>query len=140
MTEAHAHTPFHPRWLRRHVSTYWWLQSRSYFLFILREASCLFVAWTVVFILLLVRAVAQGPASYQAFLEWSAARPILLLNIVGIAFLVLHAITFFDAAPRALVVHMGRKRVPGSLIAASHYAAWAAASVATFWAFTVWGR
>ena len=140
MALVHAPTPFHPRWLRRQVSTYWWLHSRSYFLFILRETSCLFVAWTVAVILLMVRAVAQGPAAYQAFLAWLASTPILLLNAVSVAFLVLHAVTFFDAAPRALVVHVGRKRIPAAVVTASHYAAWLAASLVTFWVFTVWGR
>jgi len=47
---------------------------------------------------------------------------------------VYHAITFFDAAPRALgVVHVGSKRVPSSWSAPSHYAAWLVASAVVFW-------
>jgi fumarate reductase subunit C len=132
MSQNPAYTDYHPRWLRRHVSTYWWLENASYFAFILREASCLFVAWFVVYLLLLVRAVTDGPASYSAFLAWSAQGSIVALNVVSFAFLVLHAVTFFVAAPQALVVHVGRKRVPGNLVAASHYAAWAAVSVLIF--------
>ena len=63
---------YHPRWLRRRVSTYWWLEKRSYFAFVLREGSCLFVAWFVFYLLLLVRAVLQGEAAYQELLAWSA--------------------------------------------------------------------
>ena len=40
----------------------------------------------------------------------------LLLNVVSFLFVVFHAITFFDAAPQALVVHVGRTpraRTPG---------------------------
>ncbi len=40
---AAGYTPFHPRWYRARVSTYWWLKRRSYFVFILRELSSLFV-------------------------------------------------------------------------------------------------
>jgi len=127
------YTDYHPRWLRRRVSTYWWLGSWSYFAFVLREASCLFVAWFVVYLLLLFRAVLQGDASYQAFLAWSARTPVLLLDIVSFLFLVYHAITFFDAAPRAMVVHVGKTRVPGSLIGGSHYVAWLVASAVVFW-------
>ena len=43
--QAFVYTDYHPRWLRRHVSTYWWLEKPSYFAFILRESTCLFVAW-----------------------------------------------------------------------------------------------
>ena len=81
----HTYTDYHPRWLRYHVSTYWWLQRWSYFAFILREASCVFVAWFVVYLLMLVRAVNQGDAAYQDVLTWSASRPILLLNLVSFA-------------------------------------------------------
>ena len=133
MAQAPDYTDYHPRWLRRRVSTYWWLGSWSYFAFVLREASCLFVAWFVVYLLLLVRAVLQGDASYQQFLAWSARPAILLLNITSFLFLVYHAFTFFDAAPRAMVVHIGKTRVPASLIAAGHYLAWALASAVVFW-------
>ena len=133
MSETHTYTDYHPRWLRRHVSTYWWLEKRSYFTFILREASCIFVAWFVVYLLLLVNAVAQGDTNYRSFLASSARPGVLLLNVVGFLFLVFHAITFFDAAPQAMVVHVGGRRVPGSLVLLGHYAAWAAASVVIAW-------
>ena len=99
----------------RHVSTYWWLESRSYFAFILREASCLFVAWFVVYLLLLVRAVLQGRGQLPGS-SWPGRRrrAILALNVVSFAFLVFHAVTFFDAAPQAMVVHVGAPRVPGT--------------------------
>jgi len=132
-----AQTDYHPRWLRRRVSTYWWLEKRSYFAFVLREGSCLFVAWFVVYLLLLIRRVLMGDAAYQEFLAWSARPPVLLLNIVSFLFLILHAVTFFDAAPRALVVHVGARRVPERLIALSHYAAWVVASALVFWLLLV---
>jgi fumarate reductase subunit C len=107
----------------------WWLQKGTYFAFVLREMSSVFVAWIVVYVLLLVGAVSQDEASYQAFLTWSATPGILLLNIVSFLFLVFHAVTFFDAAPQAMVVKLGPNKVPGSLILAGHYAGWAAISV-----------
>ena len=133
MSDTHVHTPYHPRWLRRHVSTYWWLEKWSYFRFILREGSCLFVGWFVVYLLMLVNAVSQGPDSYARFIEWSARPWVVWLNVVGFLFIVYHAITFFDAAPQALVVHAGRTRVPERLVLAGHYVAWAVASVFVAW-------
>ena len=133
MAESPNYTDYHPRWLRPRVSTYWWLGSWSYFAFVLREASCIFVAWFVVYLLLLVRAVLQGDANYQQFMSWSATPAILWLNVVSFLFLVYHAYTFFDAAPRAMVVHLGKTRVPASLIAGGHYAAWVVASAVVFW-------
>jgi len=128
-----TYTEFHPRWYRPRISTYWWLGRWPYVLFILRELSSVFVAWAVVYVLLLVRATARGPAAYWEFLGWSASPGMLLLNLVTFAFLVLHAVTWFNLAPQAMVVHMGRRRVPGLWIAASNYALWAVASIVVAW-------
>jgi fumarate reductase subunit C len=133
MRDNPFYTDYHPRWLRPHLSTYWWLERPAYFAFILREASCVFVAWSVIYLLLLVRAVSDGAAAYAAFLAWSAERPILLLNLATLGFLVFHAITFFDAAPRALVLHVRGRRVPGRVVAVSHYAGWAGVSLLIIW-------
>jgi len=133
MRQIHSHTPYHPQWLRQPVSTYWWLQKPAYFLFIMRELSSVFVGWFVVFLLMLIRAVNAGSASYQQFLAWSGTWPIVLLNIVSLFFIVFHAITFFGAAPQALVVRLAGRRVPGSAILAGHYAAMLAASVVVAW-------
>ncbi len=133
MSQPPTYTDYHPRWLRRPVSTYWWLQKPAYFRFILREVSSVFVGWFVVFLLLLVRAVSGGAESYQEFLEWSATWPILLLNVVSLFFIAFHTITFFIAAPQALVVRFGGRRVPGTMIVAGHYAALVAVSLVVVW-------
>ena len=133
MGGSHVYTDYHPRWLRQKLSTYWWLEKRAYVAFILREGSCMFVAWFVVYLLLLVNSVVGGPASYARFLEWSATPWVLTLNVVSFLFIVYHAITFFVAAPQAMVVHIGHQRVPGFLVLAGHYVAWGAASVFVSW-------
>jgi fumarate reductase subunit C len=133
MNGHHVYTPYHPRWLRQPMSTYWWLGKWCYFRFILRELSCMFVAWFVVYLLMAIDAVGQGPDTYTRFMEWSASRPVLATNIVAFLFIVFHAVTFFEAAPQALVVHVGRRRVPGHLVLAGHYAAWVVTSAIVVW-------
>ena len=75
----------------------------------------------------------QGDAAYQQLLAWSATAPILLLNIVSLLFVIFHTVTFFDAAPQAMVVKVGPTSVPGSLVLAGHYAGWVAASAVVCW-------
>ena len=72
MGGSHVYSDYHPRWLRRKLSTYWWLEKRAYVAFILREASCMFVAWFVVYLLLLVNSVVGGPGSYARIASRSA--------------------------------------------------------------------
>jgi len=133
MNDRPAYTEFRPRWHRSRMSTYWWLNRWSYLLFICRELSSIFVAWSVVYLLLLVRAVSEGPRNYGEFLKWSGTPAILLLNVVTLLFVVYHAITWFNLAPQAMAVRFGGKRVPGVWIAASNYLAWALVSALVAW-------
>jgi fumarate reductase subunit C len=133
MSEQPAYTAYHPRWLRTRVSTYWWLERGSYLAFILRELSSLFVGWFVVYLLLLVRAVSLGVFRYEEFLDWSRSPAVLALNVVSLVFILYHAITWFNLAPKAMVLRVGGRRVPGFLIAGSNYLAWAMASALVGW-------
>ena len=133
MSEQPPYTPFHPRWYRPRVSTWWWLKRRSSLAFILREVSSVFVAWFVFFFLLLVAAVGRGEAAYQEFMGWAANLSIVIVNLVSLFFVVFHAVTWFNLAPQAMVVHMRGKRVPGKFITASNYGLWVVTSVLVAW-------
>lgn len=122
-------TPYHPRWLRPRVSTTWWLEKPAYLTFMLREASCMFVGWFIVYLLLLFDALLEGPLAYELFLAWSATPWVVFLNIVTLVFVVFHAITFFQATPQAMVVRLGRTRVPPQAVLLGHFAGWAVVSV-----------
>jgi fumarate reductase subunit C len=133
MNDHPAYTEYHPRWLRRRPSTYWWLERRAYLSFITRELSSIFIAWFIVYMLLLVRAVSRGDVGYREFLVWSRHPVVMALNVVTLFFVVFHAVTWFNLAPKAMVVHVRGKRLPGSLISASNYAAWVAATALVVW-------
>lgn len=125
-----AYTPYHPRWLRTRTSTWWWLGKWAYLRFILRELSSVAVAWIVAYLVLLVRAIAQGPVAYETFVAEARAPFVLGANLVALAFVVFHAVTWFDLAPKAMVVRIGGRPVPGLAVALAHYALWGAVSVA----------
>ena len=127
------YTEFHPRWYRTHVSTYWWLHQWSYLKFVLRELSSIFVAFFVVTTLLQLRALSRGPQAYAAFEAWMKNPFVIALNAISLLFVVFHTMTWFHLAPRAMVVRLAGKRVPGFLIVAVNYAAWAVVS-----GFVVW--
>ncbi|MQA26130.1 MAG: fumarate reductase subunit C [Micromonosporaceae bacterium] len=115
------------------MSLFWWLRRRSYFFFAVRELSSVFVAWFVVYLLLLGHAVASGEAAYREFVEWSARPWLLGLNLVALVFVVFHAVTWFRLAPQAMVVRVGGRRAPPLWVAAGHYAAWVVVSALVVW-------
>ena len=119
---------YHPR-----VSTYWWLARWPYLKFILRELSSVFVAWVVVLTLLQLRALIHGPAAYEEFQEWLRSPFALAMNTVSFFFVLFHAVTWFNLAPKAMVVRLGGKRVPGLMIAGSNYAGWVVVSIGIAW-------
>ncbi len=143
---------------RKPVSRLWWAKKGSYFVFWMRELSCVFVAWFVVFLLMLVYAIGRGEASYRSFLDWAASPVVVVVNLVALAFVVLHTVTWFALTPQAMVVRAGGRkivatkmvhisgqvlpaatvvrvggRVPAALVIASQYAGLAVVSAFIIW-------
>jgi fumarate reductase subunit C len=115
------------------VSIFWWLRRRTYLFFALRELSCLAVAWSVLYLTLLVRAVGEGGGAYEQFLAWAGMPWVVVLNVIVLAFLVLHAITWFNLTPAATVVRLRGQRVRPAVIAGSAYASWVVVSALVAW-------
>jgi fumarate reductase subunit C len=121
---------------RRPISTWWWLRKRTYFVFVMRELSSLFVGWFVVFLLLLVRAVGRGDAEYHDFLDWAASPVVVVVNVVAFAFIVLHTVTWFSLTPQALALRVRGRTVPAWLVICAQYAGLAVVSAFIWWLVT----
>lgn len=115
---------------KKPVGTFWWLRRRSYLVFALREISSVFVAWFVVFLLLLIDAVGAGEDRYRQFLVWAGGSWVSALNVIAALFLLLHAVTWFDQTPQAFALRLRGRRVPRVWVAASIYLLWICLSVA----------
>jgi fumarate reductase subunit C len=126
-------SPGYVRLYKPKVRLLWWLSRRTYTLFVLRELSSVFVAWSVLYLLLMVRAAGRGPAEYQRFLDWSASPWLVALNVVSLAFVLYHAVTFVNLTPQAVVVRLRGRRVPPRLLAGSIYLAWLLVSAFLLW-------
>jgi len=126
-------TEYLPKSYHTRVSTYWWLARWAYLKFILREASSVFVAWIVVLTLLQIRALGRGAGDYAEFQRWLRSPFLLALNAVSFLFVVFHAVTWFNLAPKAMVLRLRGKRLPNLAIAAPNYVAWVAISAAIAW-------
>ncbi len=124
MSAAPRYTLYHPRWYRRRVSVWWWLQNRSYTRFVLRELTSVFVAFFAVVYLWQLRAIAQGPEAYVQFLARLKTPLFLALDTVAFFFVLFHAITWFNLTPKAMVLRLSGKRVPDGVIVGLNYAAW----------------
>jgi succinate dehydrogenase subunit C len=121
---------------RRPMSTWWWVRKPSYFLFVMRELSSIFVAWFVVFLLVLVQAIGRGEAAYDDFLDWAGSPLIVVLNIIAAIFLVLHTVTWFSLTPQAMPPKVRGIAIPPLLVIAAQYVGLAVVSAFVYWLVT----
>ncbi len=80
-----------------------------------------------------ISALSRGPADYAQFQEWLRNPIVIVLNAVSLLFVVFHAVTWFNLAPKAMAIRAGGKRVPDVLIAGPNYVAWLVISAAVAW-------
>jgi fumarate reductase subunit C len=130
---AVSYTEFHPRWYRTRVSTFWWLGRWPYLKFILRELSSIFVAYFVALTLFQISALVRGPQAYARWEQALRSPLLILLNFIAFAFVMFHAITWFNLAPKAMPLRVGGKKLPDTLIAAPNYVLWLLVSGIIAW-------
>ena len=124
MSAGPPYTLYHPRWYRRRVSVWWWLKNPVYAGFVLRELTSVFVAVFAGVLLWQVRALVEGPDAYARFLARLGTPAFLVLHGVALLFVLFHAVTWFNLAPKAVVVRLAGKRMPDGVVVGLNYAAW----------------
>jgi fumarate reductase subunit C len=117
----------------------WWNANRRYTIYMLREASSVFVAlWALRFLVQLGR-LRRGEEAYEGFVR-AQRRPLsVLFNLVSLAFAVLHSVTFLQLAGVVQTVRLGQRKLPPEQVTAGAFASWAAASLTVIGALLVGG-
>ena len=113
------------------VMTYRWIfRHPRYLRYMAREFSCLFIgAWTLMMVWGLQQ-LAEGRASWEAFLEMLRSPWSIAFHCLALGFSLYHTVTWFNLTPKALPVQIGEAFVPDAVIAGAHFGAWAALSLA----------
>ena len=133
MTQNPRYSKYHPKWYRTRKPIFWWVHEWPHVRFILRELTSVFVALYALILLFQVRALAQGPEAYAAFVAWLKTPASIVLHLVVFVAVIFHTITWLNLAPKAIVLHAGKKRVPATVITLSNYIAWAVVSLVIAW-------
>jgi fumarate reductase subunit C len=110
----------------------WWLKRPTWFRYAVREASAVFVLVYVVFLLVLLGR-AAGASSFAAFYQALRSPLSLVLHLIGLAFLLYHAATWFNIAAQALPIWRGEKRVKPAVVAVLFCCAWLVVSAFLLW-------
>ena len=118
---------------RRAVSNTWWLQRRSYLLFMIREITSVFAAGYCVLLLVLLYRLGQGPETYGTALDLLTTPLGVVLQAITLIFVLYHTITWFNLTPKIMVLRINGERVSPLLIAGSIYGGWIVVSLVLAW-------
>ena len=125
MVEEMSRKPY-----ERAITSEWIFRHPRYLRYLVREFSCLFIGgWTLLMVWGL-KQLAEGPASWAAFLELLRSPASIVLHLLTLAFAVYHSVTWFNLTPKALPVQRGEEFVPDAVISGAHFAVWAIVSAA----------
>ena len=103
------------------LSPTWWLKSRNYFLFMMRELSSVFIAAFVLLLLYQLFALAKGPEAYAACRSVLTTPAFVAFYAVALVFALYHTITWLGVMGRVQVVRMGAFTVPPKLVTAGAF-------------------
>jgi len=113
----------------------WWLKKKSYFLFMLRELSSVFIALFLLVYLWQIFQLTRGPEAYASFTQRLASPGWLLFHLVALLFAVYHSITWFQSSAVVLPVRLGEHLVPRQTVTALHIGAWVVVSLGVLFLF-----
>jgi len=123
------YSTFQPKSYRPRMTPYWYLERWHYLRFMVRELSCVFVAYFAVVMLVQIWAISGGATRYAHFQTWMHNPGILILNAISFLVIAFHAVTWFALVPRVFVRQLMGSGIPDSAAMIPNYAAWFVASV-----------
>lgn len=121
--------PFVKPFVREVPRTTWYLARRRDQIHMAQELTSLFIGNYALLLLCGLRAVADGPEAYQAFVA-SLGSP-LMLGMLWTTFAVtlFHTVSWFGVTHKAMPVQVGEDFLPPAAIVGGHYAAWVVVSL-----------
>ncbi|MCH8879446.1 MAG: fumarate reductase subunit C [Planctomycetes bacterium] len=112
----------------------WFTQRSSYRRFMVREATSVFLAAYLVYLIVWIYRLGQGPEGLAAAID-SARRPLTVaLHILALAAALYHSITWFNLTPKIMPLYIGEDRLPDFWAAIlMGYLPWLVVSVILLW-------
>lgn len=121
--------PYVKPFVREVPTTTWYLARRRDQIHMAQELTSLFIGNYALLLLCALRAIADGPAAYQAFVA-SLGSPLMLAMLwISFAVTLFHTVSWFGVTHKAMPVQIGESFLPPAVIVGGHYAAWVVMSL-----------
>jgi fumarate reductase subunit C len=101
----------------------------------LRELTVVFICVFLVIYLVELARLARGADAYETLLAKFHSSGWVAFHVLALIAAVYHSVTWFNLAPKIMVVRVGEERVSPSLIAAVNYGIWLVVSIGVAWVF-----
>ena len=112
----------------------WWLHRPAFRRFMARELTCIFVLGYVIYLLVWLWQLGEGPKEYAAMIECARSPLSVTLHLVALAGVLYHAITWFQLTPQIMPLYIGEDRLPDALAAiAMGYLPWLVVTGIVLW-------
>jgi fumarate reductase subunit C len=129
LTAMPQYTTYQPKPYRPRMSAYWYLDQWHYLRYAMRESSSFFVAYFAVVTLVQIAALEAGPTRYAQFQACMRCPGMIVLNAIALAFILLHAVTWFTLVPRVALRQVLGKPTPDIIASAPNFMVWFGASL-----------
>lgn len=106
----------------------WWLRTRRYRRFAIRELTSVAVAAWSVILLVFLFALSRGRGAYEGFLAWLDSPGAVVLSAIILAGVLYHTITWLRLTAHIQVVRLGRRVLPRRLVLAGLLTLWVVVS------------
>ncbi len=112
----------------------WFMQRRAYRRFMAREATSVFLAGYLVYLIVWIYRTGQGPEGLAAAID-SARHPLTVaMHILAFVAALYHSITWFNLTPKIMPLYIGEDRLPDFWSAIlMGYVPWTAVSLIILW-------
>lgn len=107
----------------------WWLRKSSYFLFMLRELSSVFIVVFLVVFLIQIYQLTEGPEPYVAFVQGLSSPGWITFHVVALLFALYHSFTWFYSTSVVLSLRLGEHEIPRKLVTGLNIGAWVVVSL-----------
>ncbi len=112
----------------------WFLRRPGFRLFMIRELTSVFVAAYLVYLLIWIHRIGQGPRAYDAMIELTRHKVSVFLHSLAFGAALHHSTTWFNLTPKIMPMYIGEDRVPDAWAAfLMGYGPWAAITALLVW-------
>ena len=112
----------------------WFTSRRGYRLFMIREATSVFLGAYLIYLIFWVYRLGQGPETFAETID-AARHPLsVALHILALCAALYHSITWFNLTPKIMPMYIGEDRVPDVWAAViMGYLPWIVVTVVILW-------